>query len=262
MRRPLIAFSALFVLLFALPAEAHFGMIIPSRSVVQERKDDKVELVFRFWHPFENTGMNLETPAAVTLFRDGKALDVTKQLVAGKERGLTIQTLTQTLAEPGLYTFVMQPRPYFEPAEDCFIIHYTKLLIPAFGMDDGWDEPVGLPVEIVPLTKPYALYAGNVFQGRVLEAGKPVPGAEVEVEYYPGPAAKGEAPNDFMTTQTIKADDAGIFTYALPRSGWWGFAALRPGAEKLSHNGKDKDVEIGGVIWTHAEDFPALKPVE
>ena len=39
-------------------------------------------------------------------------------------------------------------------------------------------------MEIIPLTRPFANYSGNIFQGRVLLDGKPVPGAEVEVEYY------------------------------------------------------------------------------
>ena len=262
MRRLPATLFFLAVLLVTTPAGAHFGMVIPSRTLIAEQKNTAVDLVLRFWHPFENAGMNLEAPASFSLYHDGKVLDLTKELKPGVERGHTIQTLTRALDAPGLYTFVMRPAPYFEPAEDCFIVHYTKVMIPAFGMDDGWDEPVGLPVEIVPLAKPFALYAGNVFQGRVLENGKPVPGAEVEVEFYPGPGLKGEAPNDFLTTQTVKADDAGVFTYAAPRAGWWGFAALREGPEKIRRDGKDKAVEIGGVIWIHAEEFPPLKPVE
>ena len=262
MRRAIVSLSIMVLLVSAVPAFAHFGMIIPSKPVVEEQKDAGIELTLRFWHPFENVGMELETPAAVTMLHDGATVDLTKSLVAAKERGHTLQTLSQKLDKPGLYTFVMRPAPYFEPAEDCFIVHYTKVMVPAFGLDVGWDEPVGLPVEIIPLAKPFGLYAGNVFQGRVLENGKPVPGAEVEVEFYPGPGLKGEAPNDFLTTQTVKADDAGIFTYAVPKAGWWGFAALREGPEKLKHAGKDKAVEIGGVIWVHAEDFPAMKPAE
>ena len=30
------------------------------------------------------------------------------------------------------------------------------------------DRPVGLPVEIVPLSRPFGLYAGNTFRGKVL----------------------------------------------------------------------------------------------
>ncbi len=262
MRRFTSFFVALCLVCQAGPAAAHFGMAIPSRPVVEAQKDEGITVTFRFWHPFENVGMNLETPAAVTLYHDGKTLDLTRSLVPGQERGHTIQSLHYKLDRPGLYTFVMQPKPYFEPTEDRFIVHYTKVMVPAFGLDDGWDRPLGLPVEIVPLAKPFALYAGNVFQGRVFEGGKAVPGAEVEVEFYPGPSLKGTAPNEFMTTQTVKADNAGMFTYAPPKAGWWGFAALREGPKKIAYEGKDKDVEIGGVIWVHVEEFLNLTPVE
>lgn len=71
----------------------------------------------------------------------------------------------------------MEPQPYWEPAEDCYIVHYTKAYVAAFGEEEGWDEPAGLKTEIVPLTRPFGNYAGNVFQGQVLLNGKPVPGA-------------------------------------------------------------------------------------
>ena len=54
----------------------------------------------------------------------------------------------------------------------------------AFGDDEGWDEEIGLKTEIVPLSKPYGLYAGNVFQGIVKFNGKSMPYARVEVEYF------------------------------------------------------------------------------
>jgi len=57
-------------------------------------------------------------------------------------------------------------------------------VVTAFGDDEGWDREVGLKTEIVPLSKPYGLYAGNVFQGMVKLDGKPVPFCEAEVEYY------------------------------------------------------------------------------
>jgi len=54
---------------------------------------------------------------------------------------------------PGVYAFFMEPNPYWEPAEDCFIVHYTKTVVTAFGDDEGWDEEIGLKTEIVPLSK-------------------------------------------------------------------------------------------------------------
>ncbi|MBW1723127.1 MAG: DUF4198 domain-containing protein, partial [Deltaproteobacteria bacterium] len=155
---------------------------------------------------------------------------------------------------PGVYTFFMEPKPYWEPAEDCYIVHYTKTIVAAFGAEEGWDEPVGLKTEILPLTRPFGLYAGNVFQGVVMVDGKPVPNAVVEVEYY-NREGKAKAPTEYMVTQVIKADSKGVFTFAVPRAGWWGFAALNTSDKKIPREGKDKDVEIGAVIWVKFEDW-------
>ncbi len=151
--------------------------------------------------------------------------------------------------------FYMEPQPYWELAEDVFIIHYTKTVVTAFGDDEGWDEEIGLKTEIVPLSKPFGLYTGNVFHGIVKLNGKPIPFAEVEVEYY-NIENKAQAPTDYMVTQTIKTDENGVFTYAVPKSGWWGFAALNEADFKLkTKSGEEKGVELGAVIWVHFEDW-------
>ena len=105
---------------------------------------------------------------------------------------------------PGVYVFYMEPQPYWEPTEDAFIVHYTKTVVAAFGDEIGWDAEIGLKTEIVPLSRPFGLYAGNVFQGIVKLDGKPAPFAEVEVEYY-NVEQKLAAPTDYMITQAIKA---------------------------------------------------------
>ena len=127
-------------------------------------------------------------------------------------------------------------------------------MVTAFGDDDGWDGEAGLKTEIVPLSKPYGLYAGNIFQGIVKLDGKPAPYARVEVEFY-NENRVAEAPTDYMTAQTIKADGSGVFTYAAPRSGWWGFAALSEADFTLEKNGEKKQVEVGAVIWVHFESW-------
>ena len=84
--------------------------------------------------------------------------------------------------------------------------------------------------------------------------GKSVPFSQVEVEYY-NKEGKFIAPTDYMATQTIKADQNGVFTYAAPKSGWWGFAALNTSKDKIKHDGKEKDVELGAVIWVQFFDW-------
>ena len=51
-------------------------------------------------------------------------------------------------------------------------------------------------------------------------------------------------------TQVVKTDANGVFTFTAPFAGWWGFAALVDGPSKIAHEGKDRDVELGGVFWT------------
>ena len=84
--------------------------------------------------------------------------------------------------------------------------------------------------------------------------GKAVPYAEVEVEYY-NEDGKAQAPTDYMVTQTIKADANGVFSYAAPDAGWWGFAALNTADYRLKHDGQNKDVELGAVIWVEFHEW-------
>jgi cobalt/nickel transport protein len=128
-------------------------------------------------------------------------------------------------------------------------------VVTAFGDDEGWDQEIGLKTEIVPLSKPYGLYAGNVFQGIVKFDGEAVPYAEVEVEFF-NETRKAQAPTAIMITQTVKADANGVFTYAAPRSGWWGFSALNEADFTLKAlSGEEKGVELGAVLWVHFEDW-------
>lgn len=234
----------------AAPAESHFGMLIPSDSMVMPDDNRVLTFTLSFSHPFEMVGMDLVKPKTFRVLAGGKPKDLRDSLEATQVMGHSAWQTVYTVDRPGVYLFYMQPEPYWEPAEDAFIVHLTKTVVTAFGDDDGWDAEIGLETEIVPLSKPFGLYAGNVFQGIVKLGGKPVPFAEVEVEYY-NRDRQYTAPAEYMVTQTIKADGNGVFTYGVPVSGWWGFAALNPADYKLLHQGEEKDVELGAVIWVY-----------
>jgi cobalt/nickel transport protein len=158
------------------------------------------------------------------------------------------------LRRPGDHTFFIEPAPYWEPAEEAFIVHYTKVIVNCFGLEEGWDQPVGMKTEIQPLTRPYGLYTNNVFQGQVLVNGKAVPHSEVEVEYYNEDGSLKPNADPFIT-QVVKADANGVFTYAMPKAGWWGFAALNEDDKTMKHEGKDYPVEIGAVLWVKTHDM-------
>ena len=249
-----LAAGLLFSLLCAVPVAAHYGMVIPSDAMIMQQDNKTVNVKTSFSHPFEMVGMDLAKPKVFSVVANGTKEDLLGSLRQIKVMDHTAWETEYAVKKPGIYMFYMEPQPYWEPAEDVFIIHYTKTVVAAFGDDEGWDAEIGLKTEIVPLSKPFGLYAGNVFQGIVKLDGKPVPYAEVEVEYY-NAENKYQAPADYMVTQTIKADGNGVFTYAAPKAGWWGFAALNEADFKIPHEGKDKSVEIGAVIWVKFEDW-------
>ncbi|WP_371157506.1 DUF4198 domain-containing protein [Jannaschia sp. 2305UL9-9] len=245
---------AILALLAATPAAAHYGMIIPSDPMISQEDGRSVDLTISFSHPFEEDGMILERPQAFSVTHEGEATDLLGDLSEATVMDEPGYTLTYGLDRPGTHVFAMTPVPYWEPAEDAFIQHFTKTYVSAYGDDEGWDAELGLRTEIVPLTKPFGLWAGNVFQGIVHLDGAPVPFAEVEVEFY-NKGQQTSAPSDLMITQTVKADGNGVFTYAAPSAGWWGFAALNTAPETMDYEGEDKAVELGAVIWVRFEEW-------
>jgi cobalt/nickel transport protein len=90
----------------------------------------------------------------------------------------------------------------------------------------------------------------------VLVQGKPVPNADIEVEYLnDSPDRHITPPSEPFITQTIRSDSSGVFSYAMPRAGWWGFAALRDAKWTLKKEGKPRKVEIGAVYWVRTEEM-------
>jgi cobalt/nickel transport protein len=256
MTRRITATAAALALASAAPAAAHYGMIIPSDPMIGQEDGRSVDLTVSFSHPFEEDGMVLERPEAFTVTHAGETTDLTGELSEATVMDAPGYTLTHELERPGTHVFAMTPVPYWEPAEDAFIQHFTKTYVSAYDDDEGWDAELGLRTEIVPLSKPFGLWAGNVFQGIVHLEGEPVPYAEIEVEFY-NEGQEAEVPSELMITQTIKADANGVFTYSVPEEadGWWGFAALNTAPETMEFEGEAKAVELGAVIWVRFEEW-------
>lgn len=256
----LAAILAAAPLFSAAPAAAHFQTLIPSAEIVESESGGKLTLDLTFTHPMEwGPVMEMGVPKQFGVLAHGEKKDLKAALKAVKKEGRSAYQAAYTIARPGDHIFYLEPAPYWEPAEQKMIIHYTKVVVDGFGAGEGWDELVGLPVEIEPLTRPYGLWSGNLFQGVVRKNGQPAPYAEVEVEYY-NEGGKLMVPADAFATQVIKADGQGVFSYAMPRAGWWGFAALIDGDGKLKNPaGKPVDVELGGLIWVKVRDFVLAK---
>ena len=242
-------------LLMPLGAAAHFQELIPSTEIIDRSSGPNVTLDLSFTHPMERGPvMPMGEPAAFgVLTADGRQ-DLKDRLEPVEVDGNVAYRAAFRVQHPGDYIFFVEPAPYWEPTEGVMIVHYTKTIVDAYGAEQGWDQMVGLPVEIDPLTRPYGLWTGNLFTGVVKKGGEPVPFAEIEVEWRNDGSVT--PPADPFVTQVLKADAQGQFSYAMPRAGWWGFAALIEGDEPMpGPEGTPVPVEQGALIWVRARDM-------
>ena len=263
--KKMIMVLAGFILATATPALAHFQMVYTPESALQKAKPIDLKLVFT--HPFEaGHTMDMGQPEAFFVIRKGKKKDLLKTL-----KPITWKSLTNSgkafetsykLRGMGDNVFCLMPAPYLEKEEDCYIQQITKMIVNTGGFPTDWDAEIGLPAEIVPLDKPYALWTGNVFRGIVKGGGKVVPFAEIEVEYLNhcplmdlnafSDKANAKAPQEAFVTMTIKADANGEFVFGIPKAGWWGFCALGAGPQDSY---KGKELSQDAVIWVQAKDM-------
>lgn len=254
-------------------AHAHFQLLYTPEAALSESAQLTLALVFS--HPFDNGyTMDMGTPRAFyVVSQRGEAeprrTDLLPYLEPIEWSGVDTKAAAFVARPPraatrslGDYTFVLEPAPYYEQQEDKYIQQLTKTVVNIGGLPGAWDEPLGLPVEIVPLDKPYANWVGGVFRAVVLADGKPVPHAEVEIEYLNhepeiearrfAPEGKVTAPQDSFKTLSIRANAAGEIMIGLPKAGWWGICALDLDAD-AQHEGKELSVDA--VLWIKATDM-------
>jgi cobalt/nickel transport protein len=84
MMRPGTIISGLTILVWmafsAAPATAHFGMVIPSDTMVMQDDSRTIHVTLSFSHPMERVGMELEKPTVFAVSANGNHQDLLGQL--------------------------------------------------------------------------------------------------------------------------------------------------------------------------------------
>jgi len=272
-RHRFLGTGALAILLASRIADAHFQLLYTPEAALKESAAVPLALVFS--HPFDSGfTMNMGKPEAFYVVSqrgdaERKTTDLMQYLepiqwVGADSKGAAYlahppRSVTRSLGD---YTYVLRPAPYYESNEDKYIQQITKTMVNIGGLPGGWDEALGLPVEIVPLDKPYANWVGGVFRAVVLSNGKPVPHAEIEIEYLNhepqieahrfDPEGKATAPQEAFSTLSIRADAMGQVIIGLPKAGWWGICALNLD-DGLKFQGKE--LSLDAVLWIKATEM-------
>ncbi|WP_424944927.1 DUF4198 domain-containing protein [Aliiroseovarius crassostreae] len=243
-------------------ASAHFLLQHTDEVLIDKPGDVPMGLIF--WHPMESGhAMDMAAPQEFFMIHNGQKTDLLDRVAPATFKGKHNEAAAFTASVPvkrsGDYVVVTVPAPYYEESEDIYIQQITKSVLNRNTLPTDWDQPVGLPTEILPLNKPYNVITGSTFSGVVLSEGKPVAGAEIEIEYT---AAEPDLATFSAPDSTVEAmpggaivaitDANGVFTFGIPKAGFWGFAALGSGPV-TEHEGKELSQDA--VLWIHASDL-------
>lgn len=248
---------------FCQPAQAHFQTLYTPDLTVS----GPVELPLKaiFWHPFID-GPNVDMPRPLKAFaiNRGERIDLLETLeeieFEGPESAGLAYDLTLPITRAGDYVAVVVGDIYFDESSNLYVQQFTKTIINSSGLPSDWNRAVGLPAEIVPMTKPYNVMAGSTFTGRLISDGEALPNYEIEIVYLSAEpdmetnvagASTAQAPEGGTLVATTDAN--GVFTVGLPRAGFWGFGALGAGPEYRHEDGTYMSQDA--ILWVQAVDL-------
>lgn len=128
----------------------------------------------------------------------------------------------------GDYFLVLSTEPTLVPESNEVWQEFVK--VPLHLVREGaWDQILGLPIEIILLTRPYGLTLGVPFRGRILFQGRPLPGAKIQVIPFHGAFIPPQAlPQDqwgqtdyALMYQASLTNEEGEFITGFAHEGWW-----------------------------------------
>jgi cobalt/nickel transport protein len=243
--------------LFAAPVAAHFNMLMPQCATA--KKGEALTFTYQWGHPFEHQLFDAPRPLnLIVLTPDGKKTELTDKLEKTTRRAeskeVTAYQVRFTPEQRGDYVFVLETPPIWM-AEDGEFLKDTVKVVLHVQTQQGWDAASREDFEFVPLTRPYGLRPGMVFQTQIQKSSKEranPAGTLVEVEQYHAAPPK-KLPPDEHITRTVKTDPNGVATTTLTEPGWWCLTASRSHGTRM-HDGKSYPVRQRCTLWVFVDE--------
>jgi cobalt/nickel transport protein len=241
-------------LLFLSPcARAHFHMLLPESA--SAKRGETVVVHYRWGHPFEHQLFDAPAPESVfCLAPSGRKTELKDSLqkiaeTSGTKKATTYR-LSFTPEERGDHLLVLKAPPLWMEEEQEFLEDSTKVVVHVQAQK-GWDATARDAIEIMPLTRPYGLQPGMVFQAQALWQQKPLAAALVEIEHY-NADSPDKLPADELITRTGKTDPNGCLVCTLTEPGWWCLTAQHDGGQR-EHEGKMYPVRRRATLWVFVD---------
>jgi uncharacterized GH25 family protein len=246
----------------ALPAPAHYHMLLPQAAAV--KRGEAVTVIYQWGHPYEHQLFDTAAPQSVAMIApDGKRSDLTPTLEKitepGEQKKVTAYRFQLTPNQRGDYLLIATAAPLWMEEDQEFFQDIVKVVLHVQAQR-GWEKPAGQAMELGPLTRPYGLQPGMVFQAQAFAEAKPLAGALVEIEHY-NPAPPKRLPPDEHITRTARTDPNGVVTSTLTEPGWWALTAQRLQGQR-AHEGKNFPVRQRSTLWVFVDGairFTAIK---
>lgn len=274
---PQLGAALLALTLFPVAAQAQLTILLPDQPTQEVRgKENKkqMDVLLALGEPFDMSGLDMDMPQMFAVLRRVPMTAEEKQAeeqATGKSSGLKAlrEDLLGELEEirymdkrawaahvdleiPGLYQLMAETRPHWASEDDRFEQQFVKVVLPVRGIDDGWDLPVGLNFEILPLTRPFGLTAPALFTGKAVMGNEPMPGAYVSIIRLN--TEKRGVPSPWHAEQVVKTDAGGVFSFVCSQPGWWSFRTQAQGTPMKGADGQLKPLEMGAVLWIYVDD--------
>jgi cobalt/nickel transport protein len=221
-----------------------------------------VSVLYQWGHPFEHQLSDAPKPATVVVTGpEGKDTTLTGSLsrveVAAAEGKKVVGYRVSFKADRrGDYTVCLTTAPVWDEEAKQFHEHEVKAVVHVEAQKN-WDADAKRDLDLLPLTRPYGLTPGSLFQVRFRSKSGGIPNAHVEAERYNQTPPK-VIPADELVTQAMKTDPNGVATTILPGAGWWCLSAsVHEGTRE--HQGKRYPVKRQVTFWVHVQEAPARK---
>lgn len=258
-----LAVMVAFVLATVSIARAHFHTFWPDKWHCYAKRGRTITWYYFWGHPYEKIVFDTKEPYFYVVKPDGGRDPVRSKAskMRDEETGKRRRTY-EVMYEPtviGDSYLCLESPAYFVEEEGLFLKDYVKQCIHVMA-EQGWEKPVGMEIEIIPVTRPYGMEEGFVFKGQALFKGKPLAGAHVEIEKFNGfyveeknlPTDPYGMENVPMITRASKTDVNGYVVYTLDEPGWWMISVSHEDG-KMTYKGRKYPVEKRGGLWIYVE---------